>query len=308
MDEKGDVDLLKRRTLIRRLRRQRKKLRWAKLNWNASATGYGTGRIAHRGFSIRRGSTIRVDGSSAGYGALMGRLNRRNVLEGVRMTYLMEDAQYVNLRAELEGLKADPFHDQARLLVLEDALRQRAEQLERERDEARKLKELMNRQRQDELARKQGVIEAMRDAATKKKAAAEAEAMAKADAAARAKQKKAVEAEKARVKKEVEVLKRRAQIRMRTGRGGTAVSDDEYQILKRHFSQMDSDNSGEMDQTEFLQFYKNIGGDVLSKKELLDLFNELDADGGGQLSLDEFVKVYAKLTEAEMKKKQSAGR
>jgi len=120
---------------------------------------------------------------------------------------------------------------------------------------------------------------------------------------ANAKQEEAARMEAEKVKQEVALLKRRAENRLKRGVSDAKLSDEETAILKRHFDLMDEDGSGEMDKEEFFAFYKKIGGETLTKKELDDLFDSLDADGGGALSFDEFVKVYAKMTEAELQKK-----
>jgi len=219
----------------------------------------------------------------------------------------MEDAEYAEMVAELAALRKDRDEKtELRIKAVEERMKSKQEALEKAREHARSIKAAAEEMKNVELARKKSLIDAMKDAASRKKDVITAEKDAKAAAAAAMKQSEEKRKEATRVKQESETLRRRAQIRIKKGMSDTKVSDEETVILQRHFSLVDEDGSGEIDKEEFSSFYRNIGGTILTKKDLSDLFDELDADGGGSLSFDEFVKVYSKMMEAEMAK-QSQG-
>jgi len=196
----------------------------------------------------------------------------------------VDDDEYMDLMEEYKRLMKDPIANAARIKELERKLKQRKLWI------GKKAGIDFEARRREAARRKAEAEKAARDAQLAKLAGMEATMGA---AAARRQ-------EFMRMKKEAELLRKKATLRLQ--KGGGEISTEEIAILKRHHAICDETGDG-ISKDGFEKFYHNIGGNMLSRKELDRLFDELDADGGGTLDSDEFVQVYEKMTEAELAKK-----
>jgi Ca2+-binding EF-hand superfamily protein len=214
---------------------------------------------------------------------------------------LDHDDQYMDWASEAEK-KAKELANRKKKAEDDDA--------SKAREEKEKLKADRERAQQEELERRRKQVEAAKAAQRKKAEQNDKAKLGKAALMAKQKEDQLAELDMKRAREQAEMLKRKALVRAKLGVGdgtGHGLTEEELETLRGHFAKVDKDGSGEIDKDEFAQFYNNVMGGNMTKKELYDIFDKLDADGGGSLSFDEFVKVYKIMLEMEMAKKDPLG-
>ncbi|KAL4465956.1 hypothetical protein ABPG74_004193 [Tetrahymena malaccensis] len=77
------------------------------------------------------------------------------------------------------------------------------------------------------------------------------------------------------------------ELKQRLTQKSTSHSSDEAVLLKS-FKYFDLDNSGNVDQSEFIKVVEKIGIPIFNKQDFIDLFNYYDVNGDGRLDYKEF--------------------